>query len=328
MGHRRRRLYCRRRLSAALIAALAVLVLAGCSLREATRPEIYTVERGDTLYSIASEHALSWRDLARWNRIRPPYRIEVGQRLSLDPYPPIDYSRMSEDGSASKPATTRERRRPRAVRAPQDSRAEQERAIQASTPQLDRTIERDGRSAGATRRDAGDSQGEDGEDEAPEASPPQPIERPAPTIADESEINQASRERPVEPTRTGGPSEDGWQWPASGSILREYGADRTRQGIDIGGREGSPVYAASSGRVVYNGTGLKGYGQLIIIQHDEAYLSAYGFNRRTRVEQGQDVAAGAHIADMGRGPQNKPMLHFEIRKNGEPIDPESVLPAD
>ena len=103
---------------------------------------------------------------------------------------------------------------------------------------------------------------------------------------------------------------------------------RNGQGIDIGGREGSPVYAASSGRVVYNGTGLKGYGQLIIIQHDEAYLSAYGFNRRTRVEQGQDVAAGAHIADMGRGPQNKPMLHFEIRKNGEPIDPESVLPAD
>lgn len=314
-------------------------MLAGCSLRETTRPDTYTVERGDTLYSIASEHALSWRDLARWNRIGPPYRIEVGRRLSLDPYPPIDYSRMSGDGGAPSSGSTAEPRRPRTVRAPQDSRAEQERAIQASTPQLNRTIERAGGPSAPAEGGAdatgsqdgggrGANQGERDDGEAPDAAPPQTIDRPAPSVADESEINEASRERPVEPTRTGGPSEDGWQWPASGSILREYGADRTRQGIDIGGREGSPVYAASSGRVVYNGTGLKGYGQLIIIQHDEAYLSAYGFNRRTRVEQGQDVAAGAHIADMGRGPQNKSMLHFEIRKNGEPINPESVLPAD
>ena len=86
------------------------------------------------------------------------------------------------------------------------------------------------------------------------------------------------------------------------------------------------MYAASSGTVVYNGSGLKGYGKLIIIKHDEHYLSAYGFNQRSLVSQGQAVAAGAHIADMGLGPENKPMLHFEVRRDGDPINPQSVLP--
>lgn len=290
MGHRRRRHHRCRRLSVALIVAFAALGAVGCTLSGALRPQTYTVQRGDSLYSIASSYGLDWQNLARWNHVRPPYRIEVGQRLTLDPYPPLDYG---------------DTQTPRVVRAPQDSRAEQERAIQASTPQLTRTIEH----------------GVPSEPErAPAAPPPDPV-------ADESEIIEASERAPIQPTRTGGPREDGWQWPASGSILREYGAERTRRGVDIGGRPGSPVYAASSGRVVYNGTGLKGYGKLVIIQHDEHYLSAYGFNRRTRVEQGQDVAAGTHIADMGLGPQNKPMLHFEVRRDGEPIDPASVLPA-
>ncbi|MES1925185.1 peptidoglycan DD-metalloendopeptidase family protein [Salinisphaera sp. T31B1] len=288
---------------------ILMATLAGCAVNRTLAPDTYTVRRGDTLSAIAGRYGLDWRDLARWNRIRAPYVIEVGQRLSLEPYPPLDYRR-----GAPQPVST-----PRVVRAPQDSRAEQEAAIQASTPQLTRTIEH----AGSDDR-----------------SPPPPVASSAPApdatsegasgdagdVAEESQITEASENAPVPPTRTGGPSKDGWQWPASGSVLREYAAGRTRQGIDIGGREGSPVYAASSGRVVYNGTGLKGYGKLVIIQHDEHYLSAYGFTRRTLVEQGQDVAMGTHIADMGLGPQNKPMLHFEVRRDGKPINPASILP--
>ncbi|MES1941689.1 peptidase M23B [Salinisphaera sp. T5B8] len=292
---------------------LVVVALAGCSIRGAMRPDTYTVRRGDTLSKIAATYGMDWRDLARWNNIRAPYIIEVGQRISLDPYPPLDYPRRNTTQRDRPVAAPPAPRQPRVARAPQDSRAAQEAAIQASTPELKRTIEH-----------------------APPARP-NTASRPAapttaPTASDDADaatdaqITQASRQAPTQPTRTGGPSADGWQWPASGSIIRSYAAQRTRQGIDIGGREGSPVYAASSGRVVYNGTGLKGYGKLIIIKHDEKYLSAYGFTRNTRVSQGQDVAAGTHIADMGLGPQNQPMLHFEIRRDGRPIDPASVLP--
>jgi lipoprotein NlpD len=300
---------------------LVACVLGGCSVRGTLRPDTYTVKRGDTLYRIANSYGLDWHDLARWNRIGPPYRIEIGQRLSLDPYPPLNYPASSPRPASRAPAPPAARQ-PRVARAPQDSRAAQEAAIQASTPQLTRTIEhvKPPESGRPTTPKP-----------APRPAPPEPQPPAAVAEADaatNAQINEASEQAPVQPTRTGGPSEDGWQWPASGSIIRGYGAQRTRQGIDIGGREGSPVYAASSGRVVYNGTGLKGYGKLIIIKHDEQYLSAYGFTRNTRVNQGQDIAAGTRIADMGLGPQNKPMLHFEIRRDGRPIDPASVLPNE
>lgn len=308
------------------LVVLVALVLAGCSVRETLRPDTYTVKRGDTLYRIAQNYGLEWRDLARWNRIPPPYTIEVGQRLSLDPYPQLQYERRPASRAPAPPAP----RQPQVARAPQDSRAAQEAAIQASTPQLTRTIEH-GPAPAAGRRPSSSAPPAPRQPAAasqtPETRGPAARESAAPRVA-EGEINQAGRNPAVEPTRTGGPSEDGWQWPASGSILRGYGTQPTRQGIDIGGREGSPVYAASSGRVVYNGTGLKGYGKLIIIKHDEQYLSAYGFTRNTRVVEGQDVGPGARIADMGLGPQNKPMLHFEIRRDGQPIDPASVLPND
>lgn len=293
---------------------LVAAVLAGCSIQGAMRADTYTVKRGDTLSRIAATYGLDWHDLARWNRIGPPYRIDVGQRLSLDPYPPLDDARST---SARRAPAPRAPKQPRVARAPQDSRAAQEAAIQASTPQLTRTIER------VQRPSPGRSSAP-----APERRQPAPTPPAEQSVASEEQIQQASEQAAVKPTRTGGPKKDGWQWPASGSILRGYAPERTREGIDIGGQVGSPVYAASSGRVVYNGTGLKGYGKLIIIKHDKQHLSAYGFTRNTRVAQGQDVGAGARIADMGLGPQNKPMLHFEIRRDGRPIDPASVLPED
>lgn len=291
---------------------LVAAVLAGCSIRGAMRPDVYTVKRGDTLSRIAATYGLDWRELARWNRIGSPYRIDVGQRLSLDPYPPLDYPQSKTARRAPAPAASKQ---PRVARAPQDSRAAQEAAIQASTPELTRTIEQ------VQRRPT--EQTGTPERRQPTATPPAQE-----SVAGDEQIEQASEQARVAPTRTGGPKKDGWQWPASGSILRGYAPGRTREGIDIGGQVGSPVYAASSGRVVYNGTGLKGYGKLIIIKHDEKYLSAYGFTRNTRVAQGQDVSAGARIADMGLGPQSQPMLHFEIRRDGRPIDPVSVLPDE
>ena len=115
-----------------------------------------------------------------------------------------------------------------------------------------------------------------------------------------------------------------WQWPTSGAVAKPFGDGA--KGIDIGGALGQPVLAAGAGKVVYSGAALKGYGELIIIKHDDVHLSAYGYNRRRLVGEGAMVAAGQPIAELGLGPEQKPVLHFEIRKRGRPVDPASYLP--
>ncbi len=119
-----------------------------------------------------------------------------------------------------------------------------------------------------------------------------------------------------------------WRWPAAGRIDVEFGAKPgPGTGILINGRSGQPIAAAASGRVVYAGSGLIGYGQLIILKHNDTYLSAYGYTESLLVKEGQEVKTGQRIATMGEGPERKPRLHFEIRRNGKPVDPRQYLPA-
>lgn len=118
-----------------------------------------------------------------------------------------------------------------------------------------------------------------------------------------------------------------WQWPTDGQVIAGFGSSaKTRSGIHIGGRHGQPVRAASAGRVVYAGTGLAGYGHLLIIKHNNDFLSAYGHNERLLAKEGDAVEAGQRIANMGEGPGRRPLLHFEIRIRGEPTDPLKYLP--
>jgi len=118
-----------------------------------------------------------------------------------------------------------------------------------------------------------------------------------------------------------------WRWPAEGTLLNRFVAgEPTKQGIDITGEGGTPVSAAADGVVVYSGSGLVGYGELIIIKHNDAWLSAYGHNRARMVNEGAIVKAGQQIAVMGRTGAPRDMLHFEIRYNGKPVDPLAYLP--
>jgi lipoprotein NlpD len=118
-----------------------------------------------------------------------------------------------------------------------------------------------------------------------------------------------------------------WQWPTDGKIVSAYRASsKTEAGIDIGGKRGQPVRAAASGKVVYSGSGLPGYGPLLIIKHNEDYLSAYGHNDSLSVAEGDAVNMGQQIARMGNGPGQRPLLHFEIRRRGQPVDPTTYLP--
>ncbi len=119
-----------------------------------------------------------------------------------------------------------------------------------------------------------------------------------------------------------------WRWPTAGPVVEAYGSSpQTESGIRISGTEGQPVLAVAAGEVVYAGGGLPSYGQLVIIKHNETWLSAYGFNSLLRVREGSRVKAGQEIAAMGRTRAGKAQLHFEIRRNGQPVDPARYLPA-
>lgn len=118
-----------------------------------------------------------------------------------------------------------------------------------------------------------------------------------------------------------------WRWPTEGQVITSFATDNpTRQGIDIAGTGGQPVRAAADGVVVYSGAGLVGYGELVIVKHNEQWLSAYGHNRARQVNEGALVKAGQQIAEMGRSGASRDMLHFEIRYNGKPVNPQLYLP--
>lgn len=156
---------------------------------------------------------------------------------------------------------------------------------------------------------------------APVASRPPP--RPSTGAA--TSRPPASRPAPVATAPASSPID--WRWPTDGQLIGRYvGGDPTKQGIDIAGSGGQVVRAAADGVVVYSGSGLVGYGELIIVKHNEQWLSAYGHNRSRLVNEGQIVKSGQQIAEMGRSGAARDMLHFEIRYNGKPLDPLSYLP--
>ena len=135
--------------------------------------------------------------------------------------------------------------------------------------------------------------------------------------------------KPATPVPVAAPASSNiaWRWPADGGVVGSYASgDPTRQGVDIAGKSGQPVRAAADGVVVYSGSGLVGYGELVIVKHDDQWLSAYGHNRARLVNEGQLVKAGQQIAEMGRSGASRDMLHFEIRHNGKPVDPQAYLP--
>lgn len=122
-------------------------------------------------------------------------------------------------------------------------------------------------------------------------------------------------------------SSSGWMWPVQGRVIRSFSSsDPMRKGIDIDGKLGDAVLAAKKGSVVYAGAGLSGYGQLIIVKHDEQYLSAYAHNSKLLVQEGDSVQAGQKIAEVGSSGTDTNKLHFEIRKDGKPVDPATYLP--
>ena len=159
------------------------------------------------------------------------------------------------------------------------------------------------------------------------STPPRPVATAATPTPSRPAANPTTSPTPPAPAPVAPVSDIRWHWPAEGTLLNRFVAgEPTKQGIDITGEGGTPVNAAADGVVVYSGSGLVGYGELVIIKHNDAWLSAYGHNRARMVNEGAIVKAGQQIAVMGRTGAPRDMLHFEIRYNGKPVDPLIYLP--
>lgn len=344
-----------RAVAVAVVGAGLSLVLAGCAqttvIREparrpttAARPPApapaakngeIVVRKGDTLYRIASAHRVSALDLAVWNRIPPPYTIYPGQRLRLSPAedrpmvaePPVTVGTVpAAKPSGNRPPTSGDiATRPAAGSKPPGSGA-------ATAPATSGTVAtgKGGGKPGVTTGTAGTAKGPTTTGGAPAAGGTTPAG--STTGARPGLVSRPGSKVPVVDT-PGRPALPApavaltWRWPAEGQIANRFQPDDpTRQGVDITGKGGSPVRAAADGVVVYSGAGLVGYGELVIVKHNDQWLSAYGHNRARLVNEGQLVKAGQQIAEMGRSGASRDLLHFEIRFNGKPVDPLTLLP--
>ena len=267
---------------------MCCLLLGGCADTAAEGPQTYIVRPQDTLYSIAWRHDLDYRDLARWNYLGADFRISVGQVLVLGP------------GRAPPPAPAQPPAQPRSAPAPTAE------APRVSKPQPLPPLP----SAATPPRPTATPPAV-----APAASTPPPVVAPAATAAPPPRAA-------VDPVSPGSGAAK-WVWPTERSSAPR---PVPGGGILLSGRLGQEVRAASAGRVVYTGSGMRGYGNLIIIKHADSLLSAYAHNREMLVHEGQEVATGQVIAHMGEGGPQSPVLYFEIRQNGRPVDPLLFLP--
>jgi len=260
----------------------------------------HVVSRGETLYGISFRFGLRYQDVAAWNGISEPYVIEVGQRLRLQPPTaqaiaarPIVSTPPAPRPNLPVPATAAATATPVPAIASPTSTPAPTAAPTATSTSTSVSVSAPAPATPVAR--------------PPVASPP-PVRATDPAIT----------------STTGVPT---WQWPVRGPIIGRYVVgDQTKQGINIAGTAGQSVTAAADGVVVYSGAGLVGYGELIIIKHSDEWLSAYAHNRRRLAAEGARVKAGDTIAEMGRTGASRDMLHFEIRRNGKPVDPLVFLP--
>ena len=211
----------------------------------------YEVKKGDTLYSIALEHGVDYRELAQWNSLEDPAKIRIGQVLRTKP----------EEG----------------------------RGAQVSKVAISRPLEW------------------------------RPLDAPA-----------AAKPAAVPPKAPPVPATDGdvlkFVWPAKGKVIAAF--EQTRgKGVDIDGRVGDPIVASAKGKVTYVGSGIRGLGKLLIIQHSDEYLTVYAHTSQIVVKEQQVVERGQKIAEVGTSDAERPMLHFQIRKLGRPLDPKQYLPS-
>lgn len=250
---------------------------------------MYAVKKGDTLYSIALDHGHDYKDVAAWNNLDNPDLIKIGQPLRVTP----------PDSGA-----------PVAVSKP----------VSSSAPIEVKPVA-DGGNTDALKREPKGGKAAYSEDALARAQQNAGGEKPA--AAEPAPGEQSATEKAG---AAAAGNEVEWLWPANGKLLAPF-AEGSSKGMDIAGKTGDPVLAAAGGVVSYAGTGLRGYGNLVVLRHNATWLSVYAHNSKILVKEKQAVTRGQKIAEMGSSDTESPRLHFEIRQQGKPVDPQKILPV-
>lgn len=240
-------------------------------IENAGKPGYYTVKPKDTLIGIGLESGQSYKDIARWNNLENPNKIEIGQVIRVTPPSP------SEGGAVSKPVSS---------------------GVVVAAPVVPGVVLKPAVPASAAS--------------APVAAASAPASGPTTSAASPS-----------------GEDDLGWMWPSAGPIIAGFDEGKSK-GIDIGGSVGDPVVAAADGRVIWAAAGegtMRHYGNLIIVQHNKTFLTAYANNSTLLVKEDQRIKKGQKIAEMGSTGTDRVKLHFELRRLGVAVDPNKFLPA-
>jgi lipoprotein NlpD len=248
----------------------------------------YTVRRGDTLLRIALDHGQSYRDLVTWNNLADPDDIKVGQTLRV-----TAPERERSAGVTTQPVPMPPPAAPAAPR--------------KTTPRADKKPYSEANVAEAQKENGGNGA-------AAPVQRAESVQPAAPSVAAGSTVTATDDDKLS------------WMWPSDGRIIATFDEGRNK-GIDIAGRMGQQVVAAGAGKVMYAGSGIRGYGNLVIVKHSNSLLSAYAHNRKIVVKEGDNVAKGQVIAEMGDSDADLVKLHFEIRQQGKPVDPARFLPG-
>lgn len=288
------------------------------------RPNQYTVKKGDTLYSIGLEYGYDYKEIAAANHIQAPYIIRVGQTLSftalnettitatnspaqetengVTTYPmSVDTTVVPVTTAPEAPPPVIAINEPKAIREPYSEEAYKT-PLPAPKSLIVATSTKATASASAPSTPAKQLPAE------------QPATKPKAETQTKTEPNAAAK---VAPPSAG---QLNWAWPTAGKVISNFN-DAGNKGVDIAGSMGQPIQAAESGKVIYSGSDLRGYGKLVIVKHNPTFLSVYANNSLILVKEGQQVSRGQKIAEMGNTDSNTVKLHFEIRQQGKSVDP-------
>lgn len=313
-----------------ILTAIGVLALAGCANQPPVpvidrtagtsssapvpenRPGYYTVKKGDTLYGIALDHGQSYRDIAAWNNLDNPNLIQVGQQLRVAPPgeegAPVAVAKPIKNTDVIESKPVQNTAAPTAASSNTATfKREPKAGKQAYSDQAWAAGQKTDSIAAAKPTDGAPS------DKAAVAEKPadKPIEKSA---VKPSDAAAAAADEPTD-----------WAWPTNGKV--EIPFTEGSKGVDIPAKAGQPVVAASAGTVTLVSNALRGYGNLVVIKHSPSLLSVYAHNSKVLVKEGQTVAKGQKIAEVGTTDTDAPRLHFEIRRQGKPVDPLKFLPA-
>ncbi|MBL8517679.1 MAG: peptidoglycan DD-metalloendopeptidase family protein [Betaproteobacteria bacterium] len=261
--------------------------------------KLHIVQKGETLIAVALQYGLDYRELAAWNNIENVNLIHVGQELRITAPAVVIPTAPSSVVATPLQSTGVPVARP--IDAPASGTPDAAGGLVKTGPLAVKVPYSD--------KALADMEAEAKAGVTGAVSPAAPLapSTPAASVAkpDEERVD--------------------WAWPAKGRVIASY--TDANKGIDIAGTLNAPVLAAADGKVMYSGTGIRGYGKLVILKHNSVFLSAYAHNQSILVKEGQDVKKGQRIAEMGATDTDQVKLHFEIRKLGKPVDPAKLLPA-